>query len=427
MKFLLYNSSVKKILSITVLVLLITSLLSAQAFSSQSDTLTNFDARPFFVSTETGWDFFAVPDLFVGHRLGWAINNLFINTGFYWAFFPNKNTTRAASADIRFLWTIYDADNLILQPFIHTTANFGSVLYTSAHEGKCSTGYAVNPRADAMMTIQNGFFYYIHPTASKRFALTGKLQAGYGFAFTKYASEVRIKYGYTSIFSFDTHINMFSTLTDFLSIELQNKFSYNSKKGLTYSISPMLYLFKNTPFVLSIGGQIPLQDINYWSVGASIAYSPPSKKKDIPEPELVQLPQNQEQTQKLTAYFIFEQDSTNLFPETLEYSTKNNAVLDEILFFIHEFGPCLIHLEGHANRADFTVEFDEEQEKDLVPLSLQRVEEVKKALIERGIESEYITTEAAGAAKPVVSFFDEQNSWKNRRVEITLTKINKAQ
>lgn len=226
-----------------------------------------------------------------------------------------------------------------------------------------------------------------------------------------------------SIFSFDAHVNMFTVLTRFLSLELQNKFSYNSQKGLTYALSPMVYLFRNTPFIVSLGGLIPLYDMDYWSVSASLSYSPPVKQKNKVqasyEPALIK----DNPARHLTTYLIFEQDSTDVFPENLEYSTRNNAALEEILFFIHEFGPCIVHLEGHANRADFSKEYEDEQIAELLPLSLKRAEEVKKALIERGIDSDFITFESSGASKPVVDFLDDTNSWKNRRVEVTLTPI----
>ncbi len=396
----------------------------SQAFSSQSDILTNFEARPFFVSTESGWDFFAVPDLFVGHRLGWAAApHFYVNGGFYWAFFPTKNITRAASADIRLVWTVYDGESMIIQPFLYTSANFGSVFYESAYNTKCGTGYEVNPRADSMISVQNGFFYYLHPANSKRFALTGKVQSGYSFASSLYVTEVRIKYGYSSIFSCDTHINMFAVLTDFLSLELQNKFSYNEKKGLTYSISPMIYLFRNTPFILSIGGQIPLEDADYWSVSASIAYSPPAEEKKTETPKEIPSYMEDQHSRNLTSFFIYEQDSSELFPDNEEYSTRNKAALEEVLAFIRESEEYIIHLEGHANRADFTKGYTEEQEKELMPLSIDRVNKAKQALIDNGIDENLITTEASGAEKPVVPFLDANNSWKNRRVEITVTRL----
>ena len=63
-----------------------------------------------------------------------------------------------------------------------------------------------------------------------------------------------------------------------------------------------------------------------------------------------------------------------------------------------------------------------EQRDVLLPLSAARAEAVKRELVALGVSgTDRITTDGVGGASPVVPFSDEQNRWKNRRVEFILT------
>ena len=82
-----------------------------------------------------------------------------------------------------------------------------------------------------------------------------------------------------------------------------------------------------------------------------------------------------------------------------------------------------ILIEGHANSVLY---YDaeaaaREQRETLLPLSAARAEAVKRELVALGVSGGRITTEGVGGASPVVPFSDEQNRWKNRRVEFILT------
>ena len=76
-------------------------------------------------------------------------------------------------------------------------------------------------------------------------------------------------------------------------------------------------------------------------------------------------------------------------------------------------------MEGYANNVSGT---EEENVNDLIPLSQKRAEKIVEMLIERGIDSEIITAVGMGGANPKASRSDRENWWKNRRIEIVLTK-----
>lgn len=77
-------------------------------------------------------------------------------------------------------------------------------------------------------------------------------------------------------------------------------------------------------------------------------------------------------------------------------------------------------IEGHANSTEFTngEPSQDEQENELVPLSQDRAEVVRQALIERGIDGDRLQTEGVGASDPVVDFSTRDSLNRNRRIEL---------
>lgn len=117
-------------------------------------------------------------------------------------------------------------------------------------------------------------------------------------------------------------------------------------------------------------------------------------------------------------------------PESADFSlltdpvviATNRRVLSRLADFFSVFPDYAITIEGHANMEYFAdpARARQEQEEVLIPLSAQRAEAVREALIELGIEGERIKTAGIGAAEPIVPFTDAENRWKNRRVEFIL-------
>jgi outer membrane protein OmpA-like peptidoglycan-associated protein len=63
-----------------------------------------------------------------------------------------------------------------------------------------------------------------------------------------------------------------------------------------------------------------------------------------------------------------------------------------------------------------------EQVKVLLPLSAERAEVIKAALVDRGVAAARMRTFGYGGSRPVVPHGDLENRWKNRRVEFILEK-----
>jgi outer membrane protein OmpA-like peptidoglycan-associated protein len=122
-------------------------------------------------------------------------------------------------------------------------------------------------------------------------------------------------------------------------------------------------------------------------------------------------------------YFVpFTSDYVNL--DDPERAARNLETLDNLATVLSEYPEYKITIEGHAVSLlwEDPDEARREQREVLVPLSLARAEVIKAALVERGVDPDRMTTVGYGGARPVVPHWDEQNRWKNRRVEFVLEK-----
>ena len=95
--------------------------------------------------------------------------------------------------------------------------------------------------------------------------------------------------------------------------------------------------------------------------------------------------------------------------------TTSFPELDHVARMMKQYPSLEILLEGHTdNQGDITKN---------VQLSEDRVQEVKRYLIAKGIAEVRIQTKAWGPARPIASNLTEQTRQKNRRVEFTILKI----
>jgi len=105
---------------------------------------------------------------------------------------------------------------------------------------------------------------------------------------------------------------------------------------------------------------------------------------------------------------MFSQSSAEVIPSSF-------AELDKVAETMKTYPTMEILLEGHTDNQG-------EVQKN-VKLSADRVEQVKKYLLSKGIDGKRIQTKAWGPARPIASNLTEQTRQKNRRVEFTILKI----
>jgi outer membrane protein OmpA-like peptidoglycan-associated protein len=120
---------------------------------------------------------------------------------------------------------------------------------------------------------------------------------------------------------------------------------------------------------------------------------------------------------------LFTADSAQLGQKSDEtFMNQNSQVLNRLAAIFQRFPDYRITIEGHANLINWgnpALAAIEERDS-LGPLSLQRAQTVKKALVRLGILADRIKVAGRGGQDPLVPPSDTVNNWKNRRVEIFL-------
>ena len=109
-----------------------------------------------------------------------------------------------------------------------------------------------------------------------------------------------------------------------------------------------------------------------------------------------------------------------------EEAARNLQTLDRLAVILKKYSGYQIRLEGHAVRVYWNdpVRGETEEREVLLPLSTERAEVIKQALVDRGVMASRMTTQGFGGTRPVVPHSDAENRWKNRRVEFVLVKTN---
>lgn len=115
---------------------------------------------------------------------------------------------------------------------------------------------------------------------------------------------------------------------------------------------------------------------------------------------------------------IFSADHWSLDDVSPKQKVKNGRILDSIAHFLEKYPYQHIHVIGHANNVR---RLEEDEETLWIPLSKARTEEVRKALIKRGVDANKISTEAKGGRMPIST--NKFEVWRNRRIEFIVEAV----
>jgi len=110
-----------------------------------------------------------------------------------------------------------------------------------------------------------------------------------------------------------------------------------------------------------------------------------------------------------------------------EIVSRNEKVVARIAQILSKFPDYQVRIEGHGNNIGKMLGYSDsriqqEEVNELIPLSTERAEVVRKMLVENGVDPRRLSVAGLGSSEPVVPFTDVQNRWKNRRVEFVLIK-----
>lgn len=107
--------------------------------------------------------------------------------------------------------------------------------------------------------------------------------------------------------------------------------------------------------------------------------------------------------------------------------SRNAKVIARIAQILGKFPDYRVQVEGHGNNIGKMLGYSasriqQEETNELIPLSTERAEVVRKMLVDNGVDPRRLSVSGLGSSEPVVPFTDVQNRWKNRRVEFVLIK-----
>ena len=121
---------------------------------------------------------------------------------------------------------------------------------------------------------------------------------------------------------------------------------------------------------------------------------------------------------------VFEPYADDLFERENQTLLRNIRTLQRLSDVLKSYPEYDILVEGHAvsllyYNADTA---RREQRETLIPLSSRRAREIRKALGILGVELNRMTSVGRGGSDPLVPHDDLENRWKNRRVEVLMTR-----
>lgn len=100
----------------------------------------------------------------------------------------------------------------------------------------------------------------------------------------------------------------------------------------------------------------------------------------------------------------------------------NRKTIEAVAELLSKKGHPGITVVAHSD-ASFAADRDkaeDEQNNLLIPLSRARAQALVDALVGTGLDPSWFVISGRGADAPLVALDDEENSWKNRRIEIDL-------
>jgi len=195
-------------------------------------------------------------------------------------------------------------------------------------------------------------------------------------------------------------------------------------------IDPMEHLFRRFLWIgaprepvdwdgRSTGGEL-VQSASLYRVELTVVDSVANTyREDLPLPVDVLVMREGDRLKMRITSIYFAPFTAEFAPER---AAENRDVLHRLAGILTDNEGYSIRIEGHAVQVYWydAARGKREEQQVLIPLSGERAETIKQALVGLGVEEERMSTFGYGGSRPVVPHSDEDNRWKSRRVEFIL-------
>jgi len=269
-----------------------------------------------------------------------------------------------------------------------------------------------------------GFFRYMLPWLHWPSSLSGPfLQAEAGAVVLFYESE-----------AFPLFSGGFAAGWRFL-------FAQENNSGCNWYVEPAVRA--GYPYIWGVGVTAGIRfkrQITVNNVEAVIEFKdePIQISVDEPNDKVVPEPMSEQVDEIEDGQFIFDGDEYRI-PDTFVYFPANSVgfmglspdllennteAFEFIVQILNKNKNYKMMIEGHANSTVPEGPARASEESDLKNLSEERALMVIARLVLRGVEPDRLLYSGAGNSRPMARFGDNNNTWKNRRVEFILIKQN---
>jgi hypothetical protein len=390
---------------------------AADPFLLQSPNIGRTENLGLELYTEAGWEAGPIPDWFASHGVTLGLFDfLCVDLHAAWGGFPGMDPVRLDTAGADLCLKLLSSPAVDLQAFAGGQLFIGPPIFIPYAGSLPEVAYALSPRAEGGFDITAGLAGGWRPRPE-----------GFGLFADASASYTGGRSAFDPLTEPDTIVRVRADIcpawcaASGFSFLAQNRFTWWFSRGWMYDVLPEVCVEPLPGLRIAAGGVVPAVGGGAWSLIAGVRWAPQGTPPPV-RSRFVETVKDGAST-RLRLYLTFLGDRADLFaPRNAKHGEENRRILLEVASYLKQFKGCAIVVEGHTNRARFAMSFEREQKEEMLPLAAARAQAVLDALVGLGVDRASLRAVAIGGLRPLAKFEDSVNNWRNRRVEIVITR-----
>lgn len=366
--------------------------------------------RTLGVTVVAGYETGAIPTGVASPCLSYGLlPRLEISGGTTIAMFVDQEEYRATQIHLRLTYELLDDGPLSCSPYVEGAYTPGNAVTVPYDDDLDTVHTVVAEHGDPGSDVTGGVIGAIAPLVSDP-----AIDLGYSVDYSRTMGRDYYPALEESDYQNRLRLNLFpftyvSVGEHRCMITVQNRYTYWFDRGNMLDLLPQATLLPNGRFQVTAGISLPLLGGNVYkfllgtTLETGINYE---REIRIPVRDL-----------------HFPPDQAILYGPENDMSNRNRRRIRRLYRKLEKYPDYSIVVEGHTSWVywDDPVRGPQEQQDVLIPLSRARAAAVVDALTELGLSRERMSYVGKGGSEPSVPF-DDQDQWKNRRVEVVLVR-----